>query len=342
MSLRYHRRKSTLVPDYVCQYRLPFDQKKACMSVPGASVDAAIDRILLEAVSPMAIEVAMGVQQELCARLEEADRLRQKQVERARYEASVAERRYKLVDPSNRLVADTLEAEWNSKIRDHQEAIANYERQRAADRQVLSDAEQAQIRELATTFPQLWSDPNISDREKKRIVHLILEDVTLRRDKDVTLLIRFKGGLMRTVSVPLAKSGWQLTQTPLETLAEIDRLLNSHTDREVAQILNERGIRTGSGKRFTSEIVLFLRRSHGIRGRYDRLRQAGMLTCAELMDMFGAGVRRIAAARRNGILRAHRANHREYLYEPPSADAAQKIPRRIIRRRATKKSPMHE
>jgi DNA invertase Pin-like site-specific DNA recombinase len=334
MSLRYHLRKGALIPDYLCQDLLPYDQRKACMSVPGASVDAAVSEVLLEAVSPMALEVSMAVDQELRVRLEEVDRLRQKQVERAQYEASLAERRYKFVDPANRLVADSLEAEWNVKIRDLNEAVSEYERQRVVDRQVLSDAEQAKVRELATEFPRLWNDPHVSDRDRKRIIHLIVEDVTLRRDKEVTILIRFKGGLTRTITAPLAKTGWQLHMTPPETLAEIDRLLNDHTDREVAQILNERGVPTGTGKKFTTVIVLFLRTHHGIPGRYERLRQAGMLTCTELMQMFDADIRRIAAAREDGTLRAHRANQREYLYEPPAADAAQHIPKRIIRRKS--------
>jgi hypothetical protein len=91
----------------------------------------------MEAMSPVALEVALAVQEELQSRLEEADQLRQTQVERARYEAELAQRRYLRVDPDNRLVADTLEADWNHKLSALDEAQQEYERKREADRVVL-------------------------------------------------------------------------------------------------------------------------------------------------------------------------------------------------------------
>lgn len=334
MGIRYHSRKGgILIPDYLCRTSLLDDKQAICLAIPGERVDAAVSEVLLEALSPMAIASSLAVQQELRERLEEVDRLRQKQVERARYEAGLAERRYKYVDPANRLVADSLEAEWNGKIRAFQEAVEECERQRGADRQIISDAEQTKIRELACEFPRLWKDPQVSVREKKRIVHLMIEDVTLRRDQEVTILIRFKGGLIRTITTPLPKAGWQLGMTPPETLAEIDRLLNDHTDGEVARILNEQCVSTGMGKKFTAPIVLYLRTSHGIAGRYERLRQAGMLTRTELTQMLDADIRRINEARERGILRAYRATDQEYLYEPPSAAVEQQIPKRIIRQK---------
>jgi hypothetical protein len=72
---------------------------------------------LVETVSPLALQVALAVQDELEARAQEVDRIRRQQVERARYEAELAQRRYLRVDPDNRLVADSLEAEWNNKLR---------------------------------------------------------------------------------------------------------------------------------------------------------------------------------------------------------------------------------
>src|SRR5438445_12003102 len=88
-----------------------------CQHLPGAAIDEAIGNILVEAVTPVTLEVALAVQQELQSRLEEADRLRQQQVERARYEAELARRRYLRVDPDNRLVADSLEADWHNQLK---------------------------------------------------------------------------------------------------------------------------------------------------------------------------------------------------------------------------------
>jgi hypothetical protein len=111
--------------------------EKACMSIPGANVDTAVSALLMEAVTPVALEVSLAVHQELLSRLEEVDQLRLKQVERARYEANLAQRRYMQVEPENRLVADTLEAEWNRKLQALAKARLECERQRSLDRQLL-------------------------------------------------------------------------------------------------------------------------------------------------------------------------------------------------------------
>ena len=144
----------------------------------GAEIDRAIGELLVEIMSPLALEVALSVQDELAARADEADRLRRQQVERARYEAELAQRRYLRVDPDNRLVAATLEAEWNNKLRALDAAQDDYERQRAADT-LLEDEKRQRVLALATDFPRLWRDPMTPARERKRMARLLIEDVTL-------------------------------------------------------------------------------------------------------------------------------------------------------------------
>lgn len=118
MTVRYHSRHRRLLPEYVCQQRsIESAARKACQAIPGASLDQAIGKLLLEAVTPMALDVALSVQQELSDRAGEVDKLRRQQVKRARYEADLAQRRYMRVDPDNRLVANTLESLWNQKLR---------------------------------------------------------------------------------------------------------------------------------------------------------------------------------------------------------------------------------
>lgn len=114
MTVRYHSREGRLWPEYLCQRDGIEHAQPLCQRIPGAGIDQAIGQLVVEAVSPVALDVALTVQQELQCRIQEADRLRQKQVERAQYEADLARRRYLRVDPDNRLVADSLEAEWNS------------------------------------------------------------------------------------------------------------------------------------------------------------------------------------------------------------------------------------
>ena len=127
----------------------------------------------------MTLEVALAVQHELQQRLDEADQLRRQHVERARYDADLARERFMQVDPKNRLVADTLEADWNERLRALTEAQEQYERQRQADRAVLDQESRSRILALTTDFPKLWKDPKTPDRERKRMARLLIEDVTL-------------------------------------------------------------------------------------------------------------------------------------------------------------------
>ena len=318
MTVRYHARHQRLCPDYVCQREGIEHGQPVCQHVPGSGIDEAIGALLVEAVSPVALEVALNVQQELQSRLEEADKLRRRQVERAQYEADLARRRYMLVDPGNRLVADSLEAEWNSKLRIVAEAQQEHERQRQQDRQELSDQQRAAILALSTDFPRLWRDPNTPDRERKRMTRLLLEDVTVLRGEMIVLQIRFKGGAARTLTIPLPPNAWQQRATSPEVVRDIDRLLEDNTDGQIAAILNERDIRSGEGKRFSRTIVARIRREYRLTTRYDRLRAAGMLTVHELAAVLGVTPDCVKIWNRHGLLHGHAYNDRnECLYEAP-------------------------
>ena len=276
MTVRYHSRRGQLVPDYMCQREGIEHGEPVCQHVPGAAIDDKVGELLVEALTPVTIDVALAVQGELQTRLEEADRLRQQQVERARYEAELARRRYLRVDPDNRLVADSLEADWNAKLKLVAEAQESCDRQRSEDRRLFDEQQRAAILALAATFPQLWRDPATPDRERKRMVRLLLEDVTLvREDHHLAVHIRFKGGAHRSVQLPLPQRSWEQRQTNSDVVAAIDRLLDHYPYPEIAAKLNEEGLHSGEGLPFTARIVARIQRSYGLASRYDRLRQAG-------------------------------------------------------------------
>jgi hypothetical protein len=170
MTVRYHTRQAKIIPEYVCQSNGADHIISVCQRVFGEDVDQAVGRLLVDAVTPLALEVTLTVQQEIEARLDEVDRLRKKAVERAQYEADLAQRRYLHVDPANRLVADSLEADWNDKLRALAAAQKEYEQRRQSDRVALSDQHRARIAALARDFPEIWRNPNTPDRERKRLV----------------------------------------------------------------------------------------------------------------------------------------------------------------------------
>jgi len=178
MTVRYHMRTTKLIPEYVCQSDGADHIVLVCQRLLGEHVDQAVGQLLIDTVTPLALEVTLRVQQEIQARLDEVDHLRKKQVERARYEADLAQRRYLHVDPANRLVADSLEADWNHKLRALNAAQEQYEEQRKNDRAAISQQQRASIAALAHDFPQLWQNPKTPHRERKRLIRLLLEDVT--------------------------------------------------------------------------------------------------------------------------------------------------------------------
>jgi DNA invertase Pin-like site-specific DNA recombinase len=336
MTVRYHHRQRTVWPTYVCQRRGIARAESICQSIPGRGLDHAIGRVLLERVTPLTLEITLTVQQELQTRLDETDRLHHRAVERARYEADLARRRYLQVDPANRLVADELEAQWNHALQAVADAQETYERRRQADRVMVDADARARILALATDFPRLWHDPHTPDRERKRMVRLLMDDVTLIKTTDgVTAHIRFRGGATTSLTLPAALNAWQLRETSAEIVSLIDHLLDTHTDGDIATLLNARGYVSGKGQRFHRRIVLKIRRSHGLRSRYTRLRDRGMLTPDEIAARLDVCVDTVKIWGRHGLLHGHRCNDKlEYLYEPPGPNAPSKMPgRRLSDRR---------
>lgn len=325
MTVRYHIRSGRRVPDYVCQNEYVQHSTAMCQHVAGGEIDDAIGDLLIEAVTPLALEVALGVQQELNARAEEMDQLRRQQVERVRYEADMAQRRYLRVDPDNRLVADALEADWNEKLRALKQSQDEYERQRQADRLVVDEKQRTEILALATDFPRLWRDPKTPDRERKRMVRLLLEDVTLIKRDKIMLNIRFKGGATRSLALPVPLMPWQTWQTDPLVIKKIDHLLENHTAAEAAEILNAEGLRSGKGGRFASGTIHYICSAYGLKDRFTRLREAGLLTKEELADHLGIAPRMVGEWCQRGRVQACVYNSRgERLYELPKGDWAHK------------------
>ena len=216
------------------------------------------------------------MQAEIQSRLEEADRLRRAQVDRARYEVQLAERRYMRVDPAHRLVADALEADWNEKLRTLKEFQEQYERQCQADHCVLDAEHRERILALTTDFPRLSASPNTTARDRKRIVRLMLEDVTLIKDKEITAHLRFKGGATQTITLPRPVTAAEMWKSAPRLWRRFDWLLELHTTREIANILNERGLSSGTNQAFTGNMVIGILQRYGLKPRRDRLRETGL------------------------------------------------------------------
>ena len=314
MSVRYRRRHGRLLPTYLCQLHAMDRCEPRCQTLHGEAIDAAIGDLLVSLMTPMALELSMAVQDEIRGRLDEADRLRRMQVENAQYEVDRTRQRYMNVDPSRRLVADSLEASWNEKLRVLESAREEYRSGRDADRAQIDDQQRQRIFELAQDFPALWRDPATSHRERKRMTALLIEDVTLtRRDAVITLDIRFRGGRTQSIEVAAPIRECDRRRTRADTVAQIDALLDDgHTDSEIARSLNERGLKTGAGAAFTPISVDWVRNSARLRSVRQRLRAKGMLTTAEMSRELGVCRDVVKKWQREGRLRGRRTHDTGY------------------------------
>ncbi len=325
MTLRYHARHVGLCPEYVCQRKGIENAEPLCQRIPGAEIDRVLADLLLELVNPVTLDVALTVQQELQARLDETDHLRKQQVERARYEAELAQRRYMRVDPENRLVADTLEADWNQKLRALSEAQQEYDHRRQQDRQVFDEEQRASILALAQDFPRLWRDAATDDRDRKRMIRLLVEDVTMLRGQRITLHLRFRGGAERTITLPNPLRSWEGWMTDAEVVSRIDQLLDTQTFSEIAETLNNAGFRSGKGQRFTSRYIARIQKRYSLRSRFDRLRTLGLLTLDEMATVLSVNPKTVKIWTAHGLLKALAYTDKpEHLYEPPGVEVPRK------------------
>lgn len=318
MAVRYHQRAGHRVPWYYCRRGPLRWASDKCQEIPGGSIDAAISKLVVAVMSPLALEVALSVHDELEQRFEQADRLRKEQVERARYEADAARRRYLRVDPDNRLVADALEADWNDKLRNLTQTEEDYQRRRGVDDTLLGPQQRERIVALASDFPAVWNATATTNRDRKRMLRLLVEDVTLVKGQEaLNVHVRFRGGDTRSVSLPRPLPSWKTWLTPAETVAEVDRLLAQHTDARIAEMLNERGFRSGQGHRFHSGIVSKIRTEYGLPTRHQRLVERGMVSADELASIAGVSRQTVLRWRKNGLVQAHAYNDKsQYLYDP--------------------------
>lgn len=321
MSVRYEQQVAGLVPIYVCQRNGIARAEGICQSVPGKVVDPAISELLLETVAPSALELALAVQAEIEQRLTQTDALLHQHVERAQYEADLARRRYLRIDPDNRLVADQLESDWNGKLRAVQEAQDEYHRQSQAAHIQLDESTRAKVLALASDFPRVWNDPATPQRERKRMLALLIEDVTLVGGKIITVNVQLRGGQTRTLTVARPRPIAQIRKTAPDVLAEIERLLETLPDRDVVSALQSQGYRTWNGGPFTLRKLFHLRQAYGLKSHSIRLRENGFLTTTELAQRFDVSSTTINNWGRQGLLTRRICEHgHRCVYDPIEAD----------------------
>ncbi|MDQ2814200.1 MAG: recombinase family protein [Actinomycetota bacterium] len=338
MTIRYHARGGKDLPAYLCQRDGIGNARPICAAFPGHTLDERVGQLLIDTLTPLAVEAALQVSAELRQRAAEADALRAAHVERARYHAGLARRRYLAVDPASRLVADTLEADWNTALRALNDAQTAYDKACEQHAGTLTPAQKNRISQLVTDLPGIWNDPATPMRERKRIARLLLTDVTATRTRDtITAHIRLPAGQTCTLTLPIPPTAAQLRKTPAAAVTAIDELLDHHTHAQIAGILNQRSLTSGEGRPFTPAMVLRVIRTYQLRSREQRLRDAGMLTLPELAAQLGVSTGTVKIWHHAGLLTGHPSNDKgQCLYPPPGPNPpARAQGRKLSQRRLT-------
>jgi len=250
----------------VTRYRCRRQSLAGCgLAFGGLRIEAALERELLQVLTPGAIEAALSTAEHATEDTAATRRALELELQQAQYEATRAQRQYDAVEPENRLVADTLERRWN-------EALA---RVAAVDRRLATLAaagpapaapDRATLLTLAQEFPAVWADPTTDPRLKKRIVRLLIQDILVEpaTERSLDVLIHWAGGKHTRLRVPRNRTGQHRRCTAREVVEVVRDLAPRVPDAQIARILNRLGYRTGAGNSWTQQRVISLRHAHDI------------------------------------------------------------------------------
>ena len=256
---------SRCVPNYYCHGSAELVNGRGArhMSVGGQGIDAAVAEAFLAALAPAAMDACLAAARQLEDGHDAALAQHQRQVEQARYHATRAERRYRAVDPDNRLVARGLEREWETALRELADAEAELARRETARPKTLTPQEKQAILALGDDLGAVWDAPTTTDKDRKQLLRTLLDEVniTLRRDAPgphAGLVLRWKGGAISELTVPLRRRQPAI-RTDEDTIDLIRRLAVHYPNAVIAGILNRQHRRTARGLSYTASRVQSLR-----------------------------------------------------------------------------------
>jgi hypothetical protein len=266
LRIYYTGRNST--PGYYCAGKDVVNGRGLyCLNVGGLGIDQAVARTFLDAITPAALEASLLAIEQLQCNRDAALAQWRLEVERTRYEAERAERRYRAVEPENRLVARGLETEWENRLRDLSGAEAELHRREQHQPPPIGQDQRQRIVALGSDLHQVWNAPTTTDRDRKELLRTLLEEVIIAVDRTehcAHLTMRWCSGTLTTFDFSLPHYKPSGIRTDEDTIALMTRLAAHYSDDVIAGILNRQGRRTAYGERFTANQVGSLRRYRNI------------------------------------------------------------------------------
>jgi DNA invertase Pin-like site-specific DNA recombinase/uncharacterized protein YndB with AHSA1/START domain/predicted DNA-binding transcriptional regulator AlpA len=266
--LMTHYRGRNSTPGYHCAGKDIVDGRgQYCLTIGGLAIEQAVADAFLEAVTPAAVEAMRLTVEQLQANHDAALSQWRLEVERARYEAEKAERRYRSVEPENRLVARGLETEWEQRLHDRAAAEAELQRREQQRPSTLGPEQLQRMQRLGSDLRQVWTATTTTDRDRKELLRTLLEEVIfdLKRAQGMAhLTLRWRGGAITLLDVAVPRFKPMGPRTDEDTISLLRRLAALYPDEVIAGILNRQERKTATGERFTANQVGSLRRYRDI------------------------------------------------------------------------------
>ncbi len=298
-----YRGRPPAQPVYRCDRpALQLGQPRCC-TFGGGRPDEAVARELLRAVEPMAIEAAQQAEHRFMQAQAEQRRIRELELQQARYDASLAERRYAACDPDNRLIAAQLEKSWEAAL----QRVRTCEQQLLALQQVQTNTEQPDFRGLAEDLAAAWNAPGVTMRARQQLLRTLVNEIVVDVDeqvREIALVIHWRGGQHSQLRIPKPRTGEHGCRTSEDAVELIRRMSGRWSDEQIAASLNRMGMPTGQGKTWTAHRVSSLRRVRGMHAYRPAEKDGEWLTMSQAATKLGVNNHRIRRLIKDGLLPA--------------------------------------
>jgi len=309
MSVRYLQNGRSWA--YVCDQLHSQSAKKTCQFILGPEIDLTVTQIFLEAMQPAQLEISMSAFEQIELRARQIDQQWKLRLERARYEADLSRRRFTAIDPENRLVARTLERDWNEKLAEIENLEHEYVSLPKLTSLLVSSEERQRILALAQDLPAIWHAPTTSHAQQKQLLRFLIKDVTLSGLKtSIDVRIRWQTEAVTPCLVARRPKSYDLRRTSTNVIDRIRALATSHTDQQIAFVLNQEGFMPGLGGTFTTRKVQWIRYAYHLTTACPTAPEAcptgrrgdGCFSARAAADLLNVNVSTIAAWCETGVL----------------------------------------
>ena len=281
---------------------------KCCLNFRCDILDTAIAAEVLRALQPAELALALAALEELEARDHTVGRQWQMRLDRAEYEAELAERRYQEVDPSQRLVAATLERRWNAallQLEELKQQASEFQRQHA---RVATPEQKAKVLALARDLPKLWHAPTTQAKDRKRMLRLLIKDITVEKPapKQLSVHIRWQGNATTDLTLQLPLNIADRMRYPAEVVDRVRSMAQNLQDAEIATQLNQQGHSSITGKPYTRSMIQWIRFRYGIAPPV--LKKPEEMTVQQVAGLFGVSDHVVYYWIQNAIVQTRKLN----------------------------------